>query len=239
MAGFDLEGVFAYAGLDVRRVFLAKKALPLYRGTRPGICVYDAEAYDIAQAEDLSVAQAIGFLRPVQRYVLRAGIDRAELINLQVLDKLPDQWGFVRVTKGESINPVAVTPPILEQLHPDDWEGAEGAREYILCDGNHRVVRRVWMDERPMAAVAVLGEPKHPYYAHPSSKFEWSITAENVVSVPPDAANKYWPRRVDVSQLPAAAQHILARQPREQLYRRYFRNLETGFGYMGGQGGRY
>lgn len=239
MAGFDLEGDPAYEGKTIKRVFLAKKDIPKYRGSRPGICVYDADDHDIAEAEHLSALDAMGFLRPVQRYVLRAGIERAELINSQVLDKLPDKWGFVRVVKGESINPVAVTPPILEQLHPDDWEGADGAREYILCDGNHRVVQRVWMDGRPMPAVAVLGDPNQPYYAHPSSKFEWSITAGNIVPVPPDAANKYWPRTVVVSQLSEKAQQILARQPKELLYRRYFRDLETGFGYMGGQGGRW
>ena len=239
LAGFDLEGERAYENLDIKRVFLVKRPSPKQGDDRSVILIFDADLYDMANGQDIPVDAAMGYLRPVQRYVLQAGLDRAIEINNEVLDKLEDKWGFAQVRKGEAPKLVSVTPPIIEQLHPDDWESEDGKLEFIICDGNHRVVQRVWKEERTMPAVAVLGTPRQPYYARPFSKFEWHYTAATIPTVAPDDASKYSVRDVDVTRLLPSAKEKLDRIPKRLHYRRYFRDLSTGFGYMGGQGGRY
>jgi hypothetical protein len=237
--GYDLADELAYEGLEVRRVFLVKRDQPVYSGTRSVILLFDEQDYDVGELSHAPVEAALGVLRPVQRYVLRPGLDRAKEITEGVLDGMTDKWGFVRIRKGGAPEPVSVTPPILEQLHPEDWEDDRGEREYIVCDGNHRVVQRVWLEERSMPAVAIVGTPREPYYARPFSRFEWDYTATNVQEIAPDTISKYSPRRVDLGKLDKASQATLAKTERRYHYRRYFRDLTTGFGYMGGQGGQY
>jgi hypothetical protein len=182
-------------------------------------------------------------LRPVQRYVLKAGLERAEQILEQVrpaLAEANEPWGFARVRKGGAPKPVAVTPPIIEQLHPLDRE-CGGETDFIICDGNHRVVQTVWNGRQALPAVAVVGDLPEPYYARPFGRLEWEATAENEQVVTPDVASKYLPRKVDRKKdLPDnEARKKLGPVSDKMLFRRYYRDFESGFGHMGGQGGRF
>jgi hypothetical protein len=239
MAGFGLDGQHPYKGLEPVRVLLVRRQIPVWNGARSVILVFDANSHNQDSVLQASPEDALGVLRPVQRYVLQAGLIRAREIHQQVSSEILDPWGFVRIRKDDAPQPVALTPPILEQLHPDDWEDERGEREFILCDGNHRVIELVWNSEHALPAVAVIGIPAEPYYARPFSRLEWSYTAENVRDEAPDQASKYAVRKVDISALNQAARVALAGRDPSLYYRRYFRDLSTGFGYMGGQGGRY
>jgi hypothetical protein len=236
----DLKDTEAYTGATLERVVLRREEREIGGSARSAIFVYDAGE---ASGLDPEVVEGgpRGVLRPVQRYVLKSGIERAAEINRVVLEKLAEEgepWGFIRVRKGGAPRAVSVTPPIIEQVPPEDREGcADDLAEFLVCDGNHRIVQRVWKDEVAMPAVAVVGQLPHPYYARPFGRFEWEATAGNELPVTPDVASKYLAR---------AAGFKYEDRPKEmadvspsELYRRYFRDLETGFGYMGGQGGRY
>ncbi|MFC7243033.1 hypothetical protein ACFQO7_11160 [Catellatospora aurea] len=237
--GFDLDGQFPYRGLPVKRVYLVRRDVPVWQGSRSVILIFSADQYDQDSCREAPADDALGVLRPVQRYVLRAGLDRAREIHDQVLTKLPDPWGFARVRKGPALQPVTVTPPILERLHEEDWENEHGDREYIVCDGTHRVVELVWTSHVVLPAIAVTDAPRQPYYAKPFSKFEWEHTAGNKKDRAPDQDSKYAVRSVDINRLTPAATAILRKRSESEWYRRYYRDLGTGFGYMGGQGGRY
>jgi hypothetical protein len=239
----DLAGQLAYEAMEMKRVFLHRGKAE--GSEREGIFVYEA-----APGEDPGCKRpagtVLGMLRPVQRYVLKAGLERAEQIHQQVrpaLAEAGDPWGFARVRKGGAPKPVAVTPPIIEQLHPLDRERREneGDEDFIICDGNHRVVQAVWNGGWALPAVAVIGDLPRPYYARPFGRLEWDATAENEQVVTPDVASKYLPRKVNREEdLPDdEARKKLAAIPDNMLFRRYYRDFESGFGYMGGQGGRF
>lgn len=223
-----IAGELAYPpdAVDIQRVVLlrAGEARP---GTR--ILVYEARADDELNTTEWREREPMGVLRPVQRYVLADGIERARKVNALIDDGLRDDpWGFARIQRGNG-QIVACTPPIIERSARESYEldDGRGLREFLICDGNHRVVSRVWRHGRPMAAVAVVGEVPHPYYARPFSQFEWDVTAGNELQAPPDTASKYVVRR------PADGREVPP-----DWYRRFFRRLELGFGSLGGQGGR-
>jgi hypothetical protein len=239
----DLAGRLAYEGMDIKRVFLHRDKAE--GSEREGIFVYEA-ALGEDPGDERPAGRVLGMLRPVQRYVLEAGLERAGQILEAVrpaLAEAGDPWGFARVRKGGAPKAVAVTPPIIEQLHPVDREMREkdGGEDFIICDGNHRVVRAVWTEGRALPAVAVVGDLPEPYYARPFGRLEWDATADNEQVVTPDVASKYLPRKVDREKdLPDdEAREKLAAVPEKMLFRRYYRDFESGFGYMGGQGGRF
>jgi hypothetical protein len=243
----DLRRRHAYpaAKTRVRRVVLLRRPSPV-ASDRDEIAVFDvdeleAKGLQLPDIRPRSVRkiEPLGRLRPVQRYVLVSGLKRAAEIQEQVLPDFEDPWGFVRMQKGNAPKPVALTPPIIESLHSVDREGTVARDEFVLCDGNHRVVQTVWNDERPMAAVAVTGRLPEPYYARPFGVLEWDVTAGNELFWAPEQASKYVVRKVDREKLSARAQKVLERKRDDELYRRYYRDLETGFGYMGGQGGAF
>ena len=235
---FDLARQRAYAApLEIKRVFLRKSAPDRYG--RMMIEVIEADATKAINEQPERAA--LGVLRPVQRYVLGVGLKRAGEANAKILDKLDDPWGFARVNIPGSIRDFSVTPPIVEELPAAEWEGEGIFKEFILCDGNHRVVRQVWQEEKPIQAVAICGRLPQPFYAKPFSKFEWHITAGNVLPSPPDTASKYAARQMDkraLSALGKTARDTIGTRPASESYRRFFRDLTTGFGYLGGQGGR-
>ena len=138
---------------------------------------------------------------------------------------------------------MTVTPPLIEQAWRGDLDdlSESGLIEFVVCDGNHRVVQGVWMRKgSAMPAVAVVGDLRRPYYARPFGRLEWEATAENELQVTPDLASKYLTRKVDwKDDLDDEGRRVLADVHETQWYRRDFRDLETGFGYMGGQGGRW
>jgi hypothetical protein len=239
----DLAGQLAYEEMEIKRVFLHRGKAE--GSEREGIFVYEAAPGE-DPGRERPAGKVLGMLRPVQRYVLKAGLERAEQIHRQVrpaLAETGDPWGFARVRKGGAPKPVAVTPPIIEQLHSVDREGCEkeGGGDFIICDGNHRVVQAVWNGLWALPAIAVIGDLPQPYYARPFGGLEWDATAENEQVVTPDVASKYLPRKVDREKdLPDdEARKKLAAVPDNMLFRRYYRDFESGFGYMGGQGGRF
>jgi hypothetical protein len=228
---FDLGGLRAYPGAPetVARVILAKRELATRTEARSAIVVLDAAG-----------RATLGVVRPVQRYVLGAGLKRAGAINRLVADHLRalgDEWGFTRIRRRGTNTDVTVTLPILERVHPDDGEESVEPG-FLVCDGNHRVVQRVWIEEQRMPAVAILEPPPEPYYARPFGSLEWHLVAGNVVRETPDRGGKYVPRTVDLSALSASALARLREKPEHDRYYRYFRDLEKGFGYVGGQAGR-
>ena len=175
----DLAEQLAYEGGEFRPVLLVRRKPEGQGGDRMAIFVYPAEP---GKELDPGATEPLGMLRPVQRYVLKGGLERARQILEQVRPSLLEQgnpWGFALVRKGGAPKAVAVTPPIVEQLHPVDRE--PGATDFVVCDGNHRIVQAVWQSGEPLPAVAVVGDLPHPYYARPFGRLEWDATAENTV----------------------------------------------------------
>jgi hypothetical protein len=235
----DLAAERAYEGCAPERVFLVRRELDAPGGPRGVILLVPAGS---GRPDEVAAAEPIGILRPVQRYVVTAGLARAEEIEEKVLQAWPherDPWGFVRVRTGDAPKPVSVTPPIVEELPVAELEAVDALPEFILCDGTHRVVQQVWRKADPLPAIAMRPPPRHPYYARPVGRFEWEATSDNELNVTPDRPSKYLARPVELEDLDTAAQAKLGRLPEGEHYRRWFRDLETGFGPMGGQGGRY
>ena len=234
---YDLAGRPAYRDAEVRRVFLVRGRRTVRGHSRDGIFVYAARARESAQ-DAVVRGEVLGMLRPVQRYVLTAGLERAAMINRLLSETLADdEWGFVHVRKGSAPKPVTVTPPIIEELHEADLDDCPYKTDFIVCDGNHRVVEKVWRRTEPMAAIAVTGKLAQPYYARPFGRLEWDATSDNELVMTPQLASKYLARKVDRRRdLPPGANANVADR---DLFRRYYRDLTTGFGYMGGQGGQY
>jgi hypothetical protein len=238
---FDLADQLAYEGARFERVWLVRGPAPLGED-RDAIYVYPAEPDD--REFDVSTTDRTphGLLRPVQRYVLRAGLERVAALGAAVHDYLGeegDPWGFLRVRKGGAPGRVSVTPPIIEQVHAEDWSDPALGIDFVVCDGNHRIVQAVWGQRgvrktTALAAVAVIGKLRQPYYARPFGALEWEATADNELIVAPDVASKYLPRSVHD---PVLLERYRGRE--KMLYRRYFRELESGFGPVGGQGGRF
>jgi|GEM_PF-2517593 len=247
-SSFDLGEERAYANATFMRVWLLRGPVSIDRPRKNGprsstivreaIYVYPAEQDERAFDPALSARKPLGLLRPVQRYVLRAGLERVDALDRAVRDYLDregvEPWGFTRVRKGGAPNRVSVTPPIIEQLHEEDWAAPLLGEDFIVCDGNHRIVQLVWRWKRALAAVAVIGDLAYPYYARPFGALEWEATSDNELVVAPDTASKYLVRQVTDAEV---LEEFKGSEP--QLYRRYFRNLETGFGPLGGQGGRF
>jgi hypothetical protein len=238
-ANFDLQGELAYEGRDFVRVLLARRSLAIADDAhRDCILVFDADEASASLPAD----EALGVLRPVQVYVLAAGLDRAAALEdrMESVIEGDERWGFALVRRSEGERPATVAPPIVEQLGDADRDERlpEQLRQLILCDGTHRVVSAVWNRRRALPAVAVLGEPIEPYYAYPQGADTWGSTASNVLETPPAPERKYRVRAVDLDSLEPAWRARVAAAPPSERYRRYFRDLTTGFGYMGGQGGR-
>jgi hypothetical protein len=240
-ANFDLAGRLAYRGHEYARVFLARKRALIAGRRCECILVFGAAQHAIEDAAKLGLAEAMGILRPVQRYVRLAGLERAAALDGDVIGRMQDEdrWGFVLVSR-DSGPAVAVTPPVLEQLGAAERDSRLPAElsQLILCDGTHRVVQIVWRSRRALAAVAVLGEPDEPYYAHPQPAWGWRETSSRRLRREPSPERKYRVREVDLDALPPGQRARFDGVPEPLRYRRYFRELATGFGFIGGQGGR-
>ena len=241
---WDLKGQRAYPGARIERVWLRRCRAP--GSVRDGICVFCDHVGNPSSAEK-DPPRLLGALRPVQRFVLAAGLARVQrLASLRQEHDGLDPWGFVRV-RGTATKPVTITPPIIERLHSYDWDDASGAEEFVICDGTHRVVQRCWIDGKPVPALAVLpGQGQldlpQPYYARPLGRLDWGQVSQNRLSQTPAVLEeKYGVRAVSPHDLldPAIVHAVETGEvAAETLYRRYFRDLETGFGSLGGQGGR-
>ena len=233
----SLKEQFPYRGLTITRLVLARGPVTGRGGNmRDAIYVYEAPAGCTRAELPAVVASAppIGGPRPAQRYVLRPGIDRAREVNAFLEKHSPDPWGFVRVVYDGAGKPVSLTPPIVEQVGTGDVDGSYEGIEFLVCDGNHRIVERVWRgtEGSVLPAVGVLGQPLHPYYARPFSPYEWDVTSDNDLTITPPTRFRYAPRRI-----PENAFKEL--HGREDAFRVYFRDFNKGFGFVGGQGGRF
>jgi len=249
---YDLRGQRPYQGLDIRRVALVRRTVRRSRGrTREVILVFDAttrktDGSDLVSFKTCPEDAAhglLGVLRPAQRYVIRGGMERAKLVNEFMADKCStDLWGFLRATYGGFDEPITLMPPVVERVQWQDCDSDDdSALEFVVCDGNHRVVQKVWNCGEVGAAIGVISEPKQPYYARPFSPNEWDITAGNLLSVSPDPLFKYAPQPVEADKLSEEARREYEEKniPDAELFRRYYRDLSRGFGNIGGQGGRY
>ena len=131
---YDLRGQRPYEGLDIRRLALARRTVRVRSSReREVILVFDATAAAQAGATLPSFKTCpadaehglLGVLRPAQRYVLKLGLERADWVNGYLADKCgEDPWGFLRATFGGAGEPLALTPPVIEQVHWDDWDSA-------------------------------------------------------------------------------------------------------------------
>lgn len=244
----DLQGQLAYPEGGFRRVYLLRRGVGLHRADRDAILVICAETFASKDVKELTEHDALGRLRPVQRYVLEKGLQRVDELG-PVFERLAEednQWGFARVRRGDLGMTVSVTPPILEQLHDADLgeQSSKGAeperrvREFIVCDGTHRVVQQAWRAPAvPVPAILVDSQPCQPYYARPFGSLEWDMTADPPLSTTPSQSAKYTKRRVRKADAPESWSEILT-MPESSRFRRYFRDLKAGFGHLGGQGGR-
>jgi hypothetical protein len=128
-----------------------------------------------------------------------------------------------------------MTPPIIEAVPAVDRTDC-GGEEFLICDGNHRVLHRAWREGEPLPVIVITDlPPKYPYYAVPSGARGWYAIDDNERSTDPDAASKYLTRPVD----PVADKVDPDVADRPDLFRRYFRDFDTAFGGVGFQGGRY
>lgn len=188
-----------------------------------------------------------GRLRPVQRYVLSQGLRRAEDLRRSVNALLggmggtkggvadianlgmTSEAGYLRVTvPGGQV--VSVLPLVVERIAVADQEGETA--EFVLCDGNHRLVQYLMVDKCESVGCAVVeGEPKQPYYAWPYSRLDWNIVFQNQLEATPDVYSKYTPRYPD-----RATPSDIKNAP--ESYRQFFRDFSTGFLDIGTQGGR-
>lgn len=241
LKGYDLSDEHPYAEpLAIKRVILERRTIHVGIDGWPRDVIQVFEASQLPTSPGslslLELGTPLGVLRPVQRYVLTGGIVRAKAVNEFLDEELAsDPWGFVRASWGGLPELMSLTPPIVEQMWPADTDGeSRGEGEFILCDGNHRVVQRVWHSRGRMAAVAVVGEPVQPYYAHAFSRYEWGLTAKNQLNTSPPVEFTHAAREIP-SEL---AEELAKTQPMKLFHRRYYRDLETGFGSMGRQGGR-
>jgi hypothetical protein len=234
---FDLGDVKIYEHANISRAYLIR--LDLFEGAngRSAIGVFPAEEFsELVDRDTVLNLRRLGLLCPVQRYSYIEGIKRAAAIARDILPKWreppSDPWGYLRIRKGNAGKEVAMTPPIIEEVLPSERSTSEP--EFLICDGNHRVLYNVWMarNPRPFPVVLIRGQIPEPYYAHPFGRYEWNVPYDNCVAISPsDTSSKYRARAVDRSTVrPDLAE-------RSDLYRRYFRDFNTGFGDIGGQGG--
>ncbi len=232
---YDLAEQYPYAAETVRRVWICKILDRNGACARPLLRLFEAEDGD-GGSPDLRVVTsrpALGRLLPTQRYVRSAGLRRvADLADFLAAEAARDPWGLAEVRQRADQTPVTVTPPIVERLHEDDREVWEREPEYIVCDGNHRIVEGAWRREVAVAAVAAVEAPAQPYYTLPLRAYDWAYVAGNETDAKPAAAARYLARPV-----PVPAGHPLASVPPDERYRRYYRQLESGFGDIGTQGG--
>jgi hypothetical protein len=226
------SGSVIYRGQEIRHGLLRPERL----GHRIGIVV------SVLSAD--GVEENVGYLRPVQRYVLNQGLRRAKdlretaiatvALGRDIVDLGSSRdFGYIRawLTGGRVI---AVLPLIVEQIGKADEEGcaSDSHGEFVLCDGNHRLVQYLLMDRHEaMGCAVILGEPKEPYYGWPYSRWDWGIVFQNRLDATPDLYAKYTPRYPDDCKI-----EDIRRNP--DIYRRFFRDLATGFGDIGTQGGR-
>lgn len=225
---YDLGGVRPYETAEIKLVLLRKENKELDNSARDRIGVYD-------QCGN----QLIGYLRPVQRYVLSSGLRRAKNIR-EAVGKISDVDpaklnGYITIHRSIG-DQIALLPPIIEGVPSEEREviiedGKEIA-EYLVCDGNHRIVQYCWRDKHDVLAV-LISNPSERYYAYPASCWSWNITSRNEIRNSPDLYGKYSPRLPDQD-------NNLERQSGEHYghnwYRRFYRDFSTAFD-SGTQGG--
>ena len=196
----QLKGIFPYAKADLLPVVLQR----------------DGDYIKVLSKDE----KDLGVLRPTQRYVLKKGLERVRWLSGEI-ERIYRLEGYMKVQlRGGSL--LAVLPPVIEAILEEDRE-LPGRGEFLVCDGNHRIVQHCWTEGKPTNAV--LAKTDFPYYAHPFGSREWRFTAENEQVIAPDLYSKYAPRRFPGN-------------PRRDSYRTYFRDFNTGFKNIGGQGGR-
>ena len=181
-----------------------------------------------------------GYLRPVQRYVLRNGLERAKTLEkaCQSLKgvstkNLGDKdIGYLILNRhiGSSI---ALLPPVLESLPTSEKDSPRSPLdEFIVCDGNHRVVQYCWNDRSEVQCVLLKGTIPYPYYAYPFSSWDWHVTASNILESAPEQYGKYTPRRPSLHDDKNEVEYW-----RGQWFRRFYRDFSMGFEHLGNQGG--
>lgn len=232
---YDLGNNYVYDVSVLARVWIVREPSSFHQDkTDFGLFVYPVlDDERSATSDEIRARAPIGVLRPAQGYVTTSGIARARAISDVIVDVADDPWGCVLVESAG--RRIWITPPIVERLHSVDREIAESRPEFIVCDGNHRIVERAWRRGLPTASVVTLESPAEPYYILPMPASAWKLVSDNELPAPPPREERYTVRQVE-SPRPDSPLH---QTPPGERYRRYFRSLETGFGNIGGQAGSF
>lgn len=202
---------------------------------------------DAARDPDAPVADLgdpIGVLRPVQRFVTEAGLHRAKGIREAVKACAPEfdtaalQPGSYLEVVFEATGLIQILPPILESIPETEREGTGPEnREFLIADGNHRVVWFAWWSRRPVRCVMLdtgrNGSASKPYYAYPLGSRDWFGTANNIRDAKPHFLDRYIPRNTPLKDPFTRSEDLEALE-----YRKYFRNFSKVFEKIGLQGGK-
>ena len=194
----------------------------------------------------------LGYLRPVQRYVLKAGLERARTLRKKIQEKISidvkklgkdGENGYLLLKISGREKPIAFLPPVLESITNEKEKEDHNNEEFIVCDGNHRVVEYLLnsVDDEPSLNCVLVRNPNWPYYAYPSSSWDWWVTKENVLASSPDLYGKYTPRMAPDEVLNHKGEDEKENRReafRQNGYRLYFRDFGTAFPDMGSQGGK-
>ncbi|MBF0136026.1 MAG: metallophosphoesterase [Magnetococcales bacterium] len=216
----DLNGSQPYLGSSISHAYLKR------------------EKDNIVVFSDKELKNKLGLLRPIQRYVLIDGLKRVERLSSE-LDALgfdiKNLEGYLIVEMVNSVKLLSVLPPVIESTQTREVNKENSVNnEFLVCDGNHRIVHHCWNKEEIYKVVLIDG-PAYPYYAYPFAANEWYVTASQKLYIPPSHANcKYTPRNVVQEIQGISGQKI----PEGERFRRYFRDFDSSFIHVGGQGGR-
>jgi hypothetical protein len=191
---------------------------------------------------DNSKAELKGILCPSQRYVLKSGIDRARRLREAVKNLTRSEVdiatlgsnGVPMVTLGRGSFELDIIPPIIEPVL-----GSEG--QFLICDGNHRVVEYCWNKKEDLFAI-LAREVSVPYYIYPMRPEQWPQVAEAPLYQTPDLFGKYTVRVPTKEERKMYVSDDLREQGKDPSnyhgYRMFYRDFEAAGFNLGGQGGR-
>ncbi|MBF0139317.1 MAG: hypothetical protein HQL74_03445 [Magnetococcales bacterium] len=197
------------------------------------------EGNDVIQVSQPDTNEILGFLCPSQRYVLRQGLNRARELRRNLINTNRDydpcnlgtpQFGYLTAFRGN--RQLDILPPILESV-------LNKSGEFLICDGNHRVVQYCWNDGEPLNAI-LISNPTVPYYIYQMRPEDWHVVASRPLSTTPELVCKYAVREMSEEEM---KKYVSASIEKNKLpssgsyYRVLYRNFSSAGFNLGAQGG--